>query len=219
MNTFKLLLISLVAGFVASSCTFRQEITFNEDMSGAYAFQVDMKEYIDFMKSMSAMGGEEFDFKDFGDSLGMQMNDVAAGFENVEGISNAVSYFDKEAIAIAIKYDFKNIDAVNQSNGGSMLGMDAPKENSQAQYFVDKKSFTFKMGKDLAGQLLGEDPSMSEMMGSMMNFEMKFNFPFDIKSVSNARYSLSENKRTVEAAFTLEEILAGKEGLDVTVKW
>jgi hypothetical protein len=219
MNTLRLFLISLTAAFIAASCTFRQEITFNNDMGGEYAFQIEMGEYLEFMKSMSAMGGEDFDFKTFEDSLKLQMGDIAASFADVGGIDGAESFYDADKSAIVVKYGFKNLDALNQTNGASLLGGDMP-QNAPAQFILGENSLTYKMGSDALGQLTGgQEPGMTEMFGSMMNFAVRLNFSHNIKSVSNKKFTILENKKSVEGIFSLDELLSSKEGMNVTVNW
>ena len=62
------------------------------------------------------------------------------------------------------------------------------------------------------------DPLMLSMLG-MFDYELTVKLPVSIKSINNPLYTLSEDRKSLRAAVSLEELSSGSEDLSVKIKW
>jgi hypothetical protein len=208
MKTLQFIFTLVTAAFLAVSCTFEQEITFNTNLGGEYAFKMDLTEYVDMM---SMMGGDEFDMAKMMDSIEMDSKEMLTEMNEKNGISNAVSKYDKDLKAFVMKYDFETMYVLNENQGQTeSFGL------SKSQYILGKNTLNHKVGRANS-----ESKDMEEMalMGEMLKFKTKMNFPFKIKKVNNKMYQISEDGKSVEATYTFEQLMNNKGELDVEISW
>lgn len=208
MKTLQFIVTVIIAAIFTVSCTFEQEITFNTNLGGEYAFKMDLTEYVDMM---SLMGGDDFDINKMMDTLEMEAGGMIDELNDKKEISNATSKFDKDSKAIVMKYNFETMNVLNDNQGQmEALGL------SSAEYKLGKNTLTYK-----AGKANSDSQEMEEMalIGDMVKFKNKLNFPFKIKNIDNKMYQLSENGKSLEATFTYEELMKNNGELDVVINW
>ena len=62
------------------------------------------------------------------------------------------------------------------------------------------------------------DPSMAAML-NMFDYQLTINLPKPVKSVNNPLYTLTEDRKSLSATVSFEDMSSGKEDLSVKIKW
>ena len=58
-----------------------------------------------------------------------------------------------------------------------------------------------------------------QMMLSSIDYKIELSFPFPIKKVDNPLYTLSADRKNLEASIALVALLDGSENLSAKIKW
>lgn len=218
MKTIKLILLNLTALFIISSCTIKQTINYNDDMSGNNELIID---YGEFMEQMGSL---------MGDSSGLDKNmdmkeglgDLAENFKDIEGLTNLTTIQKTEEGLVGFSFNFRDTKSLNEAMSGYLGKHEASnkKKKTPKSYIQKKKKLILNFdNQDLGGikESLG-DESMMMMMGSF-NYEFTINFPFEIKHVDNKIYTISLDRKSMSTTVSLEDYLSGNESLSTKVKW
>ncbi|MCD8528879.1 MAG: hypothetical protein LRY27_02665 [Chitinophagales bacterium] len=221
MKTLNLLFVILIAGIIASSCTVKQTINYNEDMSGTQTFSIDMSDMMTQLAFMQEEGEESiFKKEDFEGAF----DDLKDGIEDNKGISNFKSLFNEKEESFGFQFDFKDTKALNQFFKQKTTDENV-KQNKNTGYILKKKSLSINYEEYNLSELFGEDNEENQEMASMMGmmdmftFETEINFPFKVKSVNNSHYTLSADKKTVSSSFTFDELTKTRKDANVKIVW
>lgn len=217
MNNLRLLILAFVAVFIASSCTIEHTIDHNKDMSGTNTVIIDYGEVMEQMGGlMGDTEGAEKDL-DVADGLG----DMEESFAGVDGVDN-IQMIDKPAEKrMGFAFDFKDTKAFNKAMSNYMGDENSSKKKKAPKNYVQKKKALILnfAAQDLSSltESMG-DPLMLSMLG-MFDYELTVKLPVSIKSINNPLYTLSEDRKSLRAAVSLEELSSGSEDLSVKIKW
>lgn len=217
MKKINILLLAVVAMIAATSCTIDQTINYNDDMSGTNSIIIDMSGAMDMMGGMLGDDSEAMQGMDLKEGLG----DLEESFADIEGVSNLQIIDNMKSYKMGFSYDFRDTKALNDAM------QDYLAENGSAKKKKSKETYKLK-GKKLLlnfenldteglGESLG-DPSMMGMLG-MMDYNITINLPEQVKSVDNNLYMLSEDRKSLSANVSFEEMIGGKESLSAKIKW
>ena len=217
MKTFNMITLAIFAMFIATSCTIDQTISYNDDMSGSNKIVIDMSGAMEMMGGMMGDDSEAMKGMDMKEGLG----ELEESFKDLEGVSNLKLIDDLKSYRMGFSYDFEDTEALNAAMKDYMDDDDAPKKKKSKDTYKQKgkKLFLNFDAEDMSG--LGEslgDPSMLNMMG-MMDYKITINLPQPVKKIDNSIYMLSEDRKTVSANVSLEEMFSGEEGLSTKIKW
>lgn len=179
-----------VACLLAVSCSFKQEVNFNKNLSGTMVGQLDMT----MMNSMGEEAAEE--------KPSLIDDETKAKFEqlkNIKGISN-FSYTETKEGIVDLKYDFDGLKALNES--GFLFYQDP--NGATVDFFTlkNKKTLLFKM-PDMTNT---SEEDMGEM-GSMFTYELTIRLPKNIKSFkTKGDAKLSDDKKSVTLSTDLGKL-------------
>lgn len=196
---------------IGSSCTIKQNFTFDQDFGGQLEMQVDMS------KMMAMGGGEAKSLLDSvnTDSIVDQMNSQAGisatRLEETEGIVRFGYKFE----------DLKSLNEANQDDGSmaKMLGGDVKEGQKQEPLFTWSKgvlSYDPPAYEKPEGET--ETDEASESMEAMMKYEVVMNFAKPVKEVSNSAYIVSEDQKSISYSATISDVYEGNSGA-TTVKF
>lgn len=200
----------LLAGLL-SSCTIEETTQFNKDFSGQSNTKVDMSAMMSFMSSMDSTGSGKAEMY-----AGIQKSlDSVNNTDNLKKYNLAMN-FDTNNNAINIGYKFKSLDDINAI-------AKALAENQQQGMSLGAKS-TFRWQKpgkvlimpgmeDLTASM-GDQASNPMMQG--MTIVITRSFPKKIVSVSDNRFVISSDKKSITFKASLDE-LKNNPMKDVTV--
>jgi hypothetical protein len=201
-----------------SGCiTIFEKYSFNKDGSGTMEYLVDMSELYSMMQAFSdSASNEEM-------NLDQSFADMKPSLEAVEGISNVMLTGDTDNYIFGIKYQFRNVEALNEA-----LGLLMNAEGGNSEKFVDytKKTFTryHKTSDEFSPEaLLGEDnegmdESMVEGMLEGMKYKIFVTMPGKVKSVStNAEY-VTEGSNEVRVEANFSQMVKDTELLKMVIK-
>lgn len=221
----------IAAGWIAASCTLKQDIQFNEDFSGNIIYTID---YTDFIAQMGDMGmGSDGS----GNSEGMsskEIKQIEKELNKIDGISNFSFYDNTDEGEVSFKYDFADVAVLDAAMGNSN------KMESEERTIISKKgnTVTFDFWGDALSDFDLEDEAeveetaetaeektevesgfddMAKMMMESLNYQTVMHFPNKISGVSNSLYKISEDRKSLTLDVQLGEIIASKESLVVEV--
>lgn len=216
MKTFKLVLLNLIALFIVSSCTIKQTISYNEDMSGNNELTID---YGDFIEQMGSLMGDSSNLAqdmDMKEGLG----DLEESFKDKEGVSNLITIQNTKESIVGFSFDFEDTKSLDEAMAGYLDEEGDTKKKAPKTYVQKKKKLLLNFdNQDIASlkESMGDESMM--MMMSSFDYEVTISFPFAIKSVDNTIYSLSADRKTLSATVNLEDYLNGTENLSTKIKW
>ena len=216
MKTIKLLFLNVLTLFIVTSCTIKQTINYNEDMSGNNEIIID---YGDFLEQMSGLMGDSSSLdKDM--DLKEGLGDLEDTFQDIEGISNLNTIQKAKEGLVGFSFDFKDTKSLNEAMSGYLSEETGKQKKASKSYVQKKKKLILNFDEQDLGSMeesLG-DESMMMMMASF-DYEFTVNFPFPIKSVDNKMYTLSSDRKSISTSVNLGDYLDGKESLSTKVKW
>lgn len=216
MKTIKLILLNLIALFIVSSCTIKQTIDYNEDMSGNNEVIID---YGDFLEQMGSLMGDSSSLDkdmDMKDGLG----DLEESFKDLEGLSNLKTIQKTKEGIVGFSFDFEDTKSLDAAMSNYLGEESSKKKKAPKAYIQKKKKLILNFNSEDLGELkesLG-DESMMMMMASF-DYEFTVNFPFALKSVDNSLYTLSADRKSISTSINLGDYLEGKENLSTKIKW
>ncbi|MCB9256344.1 MAG: hypothetical protein H6579_04370 [Chitinophagales bacterium] len=212
----KLLFLALLALIIASSCTIKQSIEYNEDLSGRHSLLFDMSEFMEEMKGLYPEGETEMN-KD--SDIQESLNELSTIFKSQEGVSNIQNINRSDEGIFGFSFDFENTEALN-SGMATYLENDQAKEKGKNNYYQKKKTLVLNFDKTSLGSLGSELQSEEmQMMLSSIDYKIELSFPFPIKKVDNPLYTLSADRKNLEASIALVALLDGSENLSAKIKW
>jgi hypothetical protein len=217
---FVLILLSL------SSCfELREEIDIKPNGTGTYTMIVDMsksKTLLDMFMKMNE-NGDKVSMAEI-DSTFLKGSD---DLNKIEGITNAQTINDKTNYVFGIKFDFKDVDALNDALNETNKRKYPELENFPPIYKFEKKSlertnyFYMKGLTDISEQA-GGDPQKIEQMKTLLKtatFSYIIRSPEGkIKKYSNDKSVVSADKKELKFIANLLEVADGKIDLTNTVR-
>lgn len=244
-SKMKLLKIFSIALFTLSlaSCTFTEEISFNEKGSGKFNMNVDMSGMMDMMgaaKDSTSTGDENFDsivnVKDILDQHKDKIKQLSAEEQKMyESLKNMTLRTkldeEKKEFFMNIMMDFKNpseldniIEKIKLVNNLKEDKMDETEvSNHKVAYEFSKKKFARKveMLKLTKEQQEEFDQSLesSAMFLGGSTYKLKYSFAKKIKSVSLKEAVISEDKKSFVYEVSMDELMKNPKLLDFEVKF
>lgn len=212
----RIIFLALIALLIGSSCTIKQSINYNEDLSGKHTLLFDMSEFMEEMKALYPEGenalSEDSDIQH-------SLDELSTIFKNQEGISN-IKNIDRSSEGIfGFSFDFENTAALN-TGMATYLENEEAKEKGKNNYYQKKKTLVLNFDKNSLGSLGAELQSEEmQMMLANIEYKLELQFPFPIKKVDNNLYLISEDRRSLIASLNLVDLLDGSETLSTKIKW
>jgi hypothetical protein len=180
-----------VACMLAVSCTFKQEVNFNKNLSGTMVGQLDMT----MMNSMGEEGSTE-------EKPSLIDEETKAKFEKLKGIKGITNfkYTESKEGIVDLSYDFDDLKSLNES--GFLFYQDPAGATYNFFTLKNKKTLLFKM-PDMSST---SEEDMGEM-GSMFIYELTIRLPKNIKSLkTKGDAKLSDDKKSVLIATDLGKL-------------
>jgi hypothetical protein len=202
----KALILSLVLLFTSCINIF-EHVTFNQDGSGSYTFQVDMKKMLDMYASM----GMEMDGEELFNEMNLEEPAMVDKLSSIEGVSNVRPIVNKEDVTISLNFDFEDIDALN-------AGISTYMHDSTDGPEVVLKTFYERNGNTLVRttenpvldtfteEISQEDlnnPMMQAMMGDL-SFSQKITLVSGISAFDNEEYQRVDDSTIEWATFIFD---------------
>lgn len=234
-----LILLLAVVGLL-SSCTIKEDVYFNKDLSGTRQIGVDMS---DAMKWMS-IGDDKNNSKDqFAQSLRERegkLDSNAIRFNAMPGIYNATTYVDPDNYTLSWSYQFIDIRSLNDSYPGAdkvrsiVMGRSAhggevmQDEPAPGKIVLEGKTLQFKDAcmewsdedqealQDELKDKKGKEGLMT-LMGSMFTQEVTLHFKKKVKQVYGRKVILVD-KHTVRVRYNMQDFKDNANAYDITVE-
>lgn len=179
-----------VACLLAVSCSFKQEVNFNKNLSGTMVGTLDMT----MMNSMGEEAAEE--------KPSLIDDETKAKFEklkSIKGISN-FSYTETKEGIVDFTYNFDGLKSLNES--GFLYYQDPNGATFDFFTLKNKKTLLFRM-PDMSST---SEEDMGEM-GSMFTFDLTIRLPKEIKSLkTKGEAKLSDDKKSVNISTDLGKL-------------
>ena len=216
MNKLRIVLWALVALIMGASCTVEHTIDYNEDMSGTNTIVID---YGDVMEQMGGLMGDSMNL---GDDLSLKesLGGLEQDFADISGIENLNMISEENNRRMGFSFSFKDTKALNKAMVGYLADDDMEKKKVPKNYKAKRKALILKFEQDDMGSFtegLG-DPSMASML-DMFDYQLTINLPKPVKSVNNSLYTLSEDRKSLSATISFEDMSTGSEDLSAKIKW
>jgi hypothetical protein len=217
--------------FLLTSCfEVREEIDLKTDGSGTYQIVLDMSKSKNMLDIALKMAENDEKMQASGNPLA----DVDSAFikgaqslNGMEGISNAKGTYDKQTYVFITKFDFKNIDALNDALNEMNKRKYPELESFPVIYKFDKKTFertTHFYLKDLTNfseQAGGDEQKIAQVQAVMKTavYSSVIRTPEGkIKKFTNNKAILSADKKELRLSANLQEISEGKISLANVLK-
>ena len=224
-----LILISLL--FLFTSCfEVREEIDLKNDGSGTYQMILDMSK----SKNMLDIAVKMAEADEKMQTIGNPFTDVDSAFvkgaqslNSMEGISNAKGTYDKQNYIFITKFDFKNIDALNDALNELNKRKSPDLESFPATFRLEKKTFertnTFYMREltNFSEQVNGDEQKLAQMQAILKTATYTSIIRITegkIKKFSNEKAVLSNDKKELRLSANFKEISEGKISLANVLK-
>jgi len=217
MKKINIILMAIVAMIIATSCTIDQTIDYNADMSGTNNIIIDMSGAMEMMGGMMGEDSEAMKGMDMKEGLG----ELEESFGELEGVSNLKMIDDMKSYRMGFSYDFEDTKALNNAMKDYLDDGETAKKKKGKDAYKQKGKKLLLNFDDMDTEGLGEslgDPSMMGMLG-MMDYNITINLPEPVKSIDNKVYMLSEDRKTVSANVSFEDMFGGEESLSTKIKW
>lgn len=216
MNKLRLILMTLGTLFLAVSCTVEHTIDYNEDMSGTNTIIVD---YGDVLEQMGSLMGDSMNL---GDDLSLKesLGGLEEDFADIAGIDNLNMISEENNRRLGFSFDFKDTKALNKAMAGYLADDDSEQKKAPKNYKAKRKALILKFEKNDMGSFtegLG-DPSMASML-DMFDYHLTINLPKPVKKINNPLYTLSEDRKSLSATISFEDMSSGNEDLSAKIKW
>lgn len=215
MNKLRVIVLASIALFLSFSCTVEHTINYNEDMSGTNTIIVD---YGDMFEQMGGLMGDSMNM---GNDLGVKesLSGLEEDFADISGIENLKMINKEDNKRLGFSFHFNNTKALNQAMA-SYLSDEEENKKAPKNYKAKRKALILKFAQGDMGSFtegLG-DPSMAAML-NMFDYQLTINLPKPVKSVNNPLYTLTEDRKSLSATISFEDMSLGKEDLSVKIKW
>lgn len=211
--------VCLVAFFSLTSCfDILDKVNLNADGSGEYAIILNAsksKTRINSISKMETINGKKVPKKA---EIQSQLNEAAAVFKTVPGISNVKTSADFDNYIIKLSCNFKKIENINDGleklKAKKILGKVIPANlygnNIAAKTFTKNKINTFKNDYEKLSKA-DQEVFSSAKYTNVLQFEKA------IKSQTNASYQISPNKKAVKLDGNLLDFILQKKQIHNTI--
>jgi hypothetical protein len=200
----KLSLVALTIGLLLlTGCiTVIEKYTINKNGSGTMEYIIDMSEMYEMMATFSD-STEDTETAEIDQS----MRDAIPGLNSLDGITNVVLTDDSSKYIAGVKFDFKDVKALNQALAVLFKGKENP--STEVKY-VEIKGKTFtrynltsdEFNKETLPGTEEIDAETMKMVLESMKYKISVNFAKPVRKVTTlANYTVEENRVTVESNF------------------
>jgi len=215
MNKLRVIVLASIALFLSFSCTVEHTINYNEDMSGTNTIIVD---YGDMFEQMGGLMGDSMNM---GNDLSVKesLSGLEEDFADISGIENLKMINEEDNKRLGFSFYFNDTKALNQAMA-SYLSDEEENKKVPKNYKAKRKALILKFAQGDMGSFtegLG-DPSMAAML-NMFDYQLTINLPKPVKSVNNPLYTLTEDRKSLSATISFEDMSLGNEDLSVKIKW
>ncbi len=223
---YLVLCLALVLPFILSACfELREEISLKNNGSGTYTMLIDMgksKNLIDIFMKMN-----EKEEKIGVDEIDSTFVKGAEDLNKMEGISNAQGINDKTNYIFGMKFDFADIDALNDALNEMNRRKYPELESFPSIYKIEKKNlertnfFHLKGLTDFSEQSGGDQQKEEQMRNFLKTatFTSVIRLPEGkIRKFSNEKFVLSADKKEIKLQANLLEVSEGKVNLENIVR-
>lgn len=215
MNNLRVIVLASIALFLSFSCTVEHTINYNEDMSGTNTIIVD---YGDMFEQMGGLMGDSMNL---GNDLSVKesLSGLEEDFADISGIENLKMINEEDNRRLGFSFYFNDTKALNLAMA-SYLSDEEENKKAPKNYKAKRKALILKFAQGDMGSFtegLG-DPSMAAML-NMFDYQLTINLPKPVKSVNNPLYTLTEDRKSLSATISFEDMSLGNEDLSVKIKW
>jgi hypothetical protein len=206
------LLLSLI---MLSGCiTIHEKYKFNKNGSGTMEYIIDMSELFSMMQSLS----EESPTDDI--QVDQSFLEAAETLKSVKGISKILLTGNNKEYLFAIKFDFANIDALNEAMGHILQ-----QESKKIKYVtVSGKKITrhsiiseeFSHDKLMGEEEEGIDQEMMKGIFEQMKYKVTMSFHRSVKSV-NTKTEYQTRDKTVSFETDFARLIDDKKSLETNI--
>jgi len=203
MKKLSLLGVSIALLFLTGCITIIERYKINADGSGTMEYLIDMSEMYEMMASFS-----DSTEKPETAEIDKSMREALPILNTIDGITNVELTGDISRYIAGVKFDFKDVKALNKALSIVLEGGSNP--GSEVQYVAIKgKTFTrfsmtskeFNKEEILSGQELDEETT--KMMLESMKYTISVSFEKPVKKVTTlATYTKEDNVVLVETNFS-----------------
>ena len=213
---FSFLLLSF---FTLTSCfDILDKVNLNADGSGEYSIILNAsksKTRINSISKMETINGKKVPKKA---EIQSQLNEAAAVFKTVPGISNVKTSADFDNYIIKLSCNFKKIENINEGLEklkakkviGKMIPTQLYSSNVAAKTFTKNKINTFKSDYEKLSKA-DKEVFSSAKYTTILQFEKL------VKSQTNASYLLSPNKKALKLDGSLLDFILQKKPIHNTI--
>ncbi|OIQ21065.1 MAG: hypothetical protein BM557_04730 [Flavobacterium sp. MedPE-SWcel] len=245
MKTKLLLALSLLFMMFATSCNFTENITINEDGSGVMSVEMDGSELMQMAgEELAKEKQEKIDstivfreiFKEYKDSIAAlpeEQRDILRRFEKME--MNMLMDTETREMNIGLKMKFEKASELSDmmksfSDLRKLQGSDSGRtqpdlgfdnENSRTDYFYDGKKFKKTVVVESVEEKDDSDKKedMYKDMFASSSYTLNYKFPEKIKSVSDKRAVVGEDKKTLTLKYSLSDYMDNPEKMSIEVEF
>jgi hypothetical protein len=192
----KLSLVALTIGLLLlTGCiTVIEKYTINKNGSGTMEYIIDMSEMYEMMATFSD-STEDMETAEIDQS----MRDAIPGLNSLDGITNVVLTDDSSKYIAGVKFDFKDVKALNQALAVLFKGKENP--STEVKY-VEIKGKTFtrynltsdEFNKETLPGTEEIDAETMKMVLESMKYKISVNFAKPVRKVTTlANYTVESN--------------------------
>ncbi len=219
-------LLVALAGLVTSCLDVEEEITLNQDGSGAYQQTIDLSEMMQMVEGLMGESEEGGSAQEMLGAMDSAMQENVAKLRQVGGIGKV--HYQLEQYTYTLGYDFASIEALNAATAAlAASGNEGlPGLNGKNSFSLDKRTLTRSAASvdDIFNEAgaTEEDQQALEMAKMMLgNASMTtvYHLPGKVKNVDNQEASLSADGKTVTIEMSFLDLLEGNASLDSEIKF
>jgi hypothetical protein len=217
MKKLRILGVAFALTFLSGCITIIEKYTINADGSGTMEYVIDMSEMYEMMASFSDSAQEPESIE-----LDKSLRDALPVLNTIDGISKVELTGDVSRYIAGIKFDFKNVQALNKALGVILEG--EANTGTETQYVSLKgKTFTrfsltskdFNKEELLSSQELDEETT--KMMLESMKYQISITLEKPVKKVTTlAHYTMEDNTVLIDSDFS--QIFDNTEVLKTVIK-
>ena len=187
-----------------------ENIIFDKKGGGYVQLKLDMSQMAAMMESMKGMGDgikedKSVSKEDDPSTTGKQMTSDWERFKEIEGITNVNIMQDTVGMIYTVDYDFVNEVALNKA----LTTKGDNSDKGKKKYAIGRSSITRNDSNDFENMTDSKDEEEVEMMKTMMadmKFHLSISVPGNIKSVSNKKAVISDDKKTIKLETSYKDI-------------
>jgi hypothetical protein len=186
---------------LALACTIEETTQFSKDFSGSSTTKVDMNAMVSFMGSMDSTGsGKSKMYRDIQKGL-----DSANNLEDMKKYKLAMN-FDTVNNALSVGFKFKSLDEANEiAKSLSEKQQPGMSMGTKSTYRWQKPGKVLIMpGMEELMAAMGDQSSNPMMQG--MTIAISRTFPKNIVKVSDNRFVISNDKKTLTFKASMDEL-------------